>query len=197
MWWLIGLTLIWSAFLLTTRPAAAQSFQIFVPMVTTAGSGPGGSSGEPTECGLSEEEVELAQMVESQPEQQRDNPVCNTLLSQVARARARDMALRGYFSHTTPDGDGPNLIAREAGYPLPDWYGDDQDSNNIESIGGGYQSASQAWQGWLKSPSHRTHVLGTQTFYADQDAYGIGHYFDPDSPFGHYWVFLSAPVAEE
>jgi uncharacterized protein YkwD len=197
LWWMIGLALIWSAFWLTTRPAAAQSFQIFVPMIVTQGAGPGGSSGEPTDCGLSEEELEVAQMFEADPNQERDKPVCNTLLAEIARARARDMALRDYFSHTNPDGDGPNLIAREAGYPLPDWYSNEQNANNIESIGAGYQSANEAWQGWLNSSSHRTHVLGSQSFYAGQDAYGVGHYFDPNSTWGHYWVFLSAPVPEE
>jgi hypothetical protein len=199
LWWVVGFAFIWSAFLLTTRPAAAQGFQIYVPMVATEGaeSGPGGSGGDPTECGLNDSELAVAEMMLADPGQQRDNPVCNPILAQVARARARDMAQRAYLSHTTPDGDGPNKLVREAGYPLPDWYGDEQDSNNIESIGGGYQSPEAAWQGWLNSSAHRTHVLGTQSFYADQEAYGVGYYFDPDSPFGHYWVFLSAPVAEE
>ena len=186
--------LLLSTLVLTPQPVAAQSFQIFVPMVASDNSE---ASGEATaECILNDEEAAVAAMMESDSGQRRVNPICDPILSQVARARARDMALRGYFSHTNPDGEGPNLLVREAGYSLPDWYSKDQAANNIESIGAGYESANQVWQGWLASPSHRTHVLGTQSFYADQQAYGVGYYFSLDAPFKYYWVFISAPVAE-
>lgn len=196
LWWAVAVTLVWSALLMTAMSASAQSFQIFVPMVSTEGSGPGGSGEEPVACGLNGEEQAVAEMMMANSGQKRKNPTCDPILAQVARARARDMALRGYFSHTNPDGDGPNLLVREAGYPLPGWYASNQDSNNIESIGAGYPSADAAWQAWLNSSSHRVHVLGTQSFYADQDAFGIGYYFNPNSQYQHYWVFLSAPIAE-
>jgi uncharacterized protein YkwD len=196
LWWLIGLALIWSAFLLTTRPAAARTIQTFVPLVITDTTGPGGSGNKPAQCGLNEQEQAIADLMINDPGQQRKSPVCDATLAQVARARARDMALRGYFSHTNPDGDGPNLLVREAGYPLPDWYSSEQDANSIESIGGGYPTAAGAWQGWLKSPSHHAHVLGTEDFYAEQNAYGVGFYANPDSPYGYYWVFISAPAAD-
>lgn len=198
LWWIVGLTLIWCAFLLTTRPAAAQGFQLFVPSISTNGSTTGSSDGElPVVCGLNEYEQAVADWMVAHEGQQRKNPVCDPILAQVARARARDMALRDYFAHTSPEGDGPNLLARQAGYPLPDWYGDDQGSNNIESIGAGYATPDDEWTAWLNSSKHRTHVLGTQQFYADQDAYGVGYYYSPDSFYKHYWVFLSAPVAGE
>jgi uncharacterized protein YkwD len=197
LWWLVGALFLWSALIVTTQPAAAQTFHIFVPMVATDGSGPVGSGEEPESCGLNSEEAAVAELMVAHPDQQRDNPVCNSILAQVARARARDMALRGYFSHTNPDGVGPNQLAREAGYPLPDWYGSNLNSNNIESIGGGYSSAGDVWQGWLESSSHRTHVLGTSSFWAEQRAYGVGYYFLPDAPLQHYWVFLSAPLPAE
>jgi uncharacterized protein YkwD len=190
----IGMALIALAVAFAPQQAMAQSFQIFVPMVSTEGSGPGGTSGSVEACGLNAEESSVAQMVVSHASQERDNPVCNPILAQVARGRARDMALRGYFSHTNPDGKGPNLLVREAGYLLPDWYGDESGANNIESIGGGYTSPDGVWQGWLDSEKHRVHVLGTQSFYAGQNAFGIGYYFDPNSPLKHYWVFISAPV---
>jgi uncharacterized protein YkwD len=106
------------------------------------------------------------------------------------------MALRNYFSHTNPDGDGPNILVREAGYPLPGWYSQDQDANNIESIGAGYSTPEDAFQGWMNSNFHRTHVLGTNGFYGDQDSYGIGYFFNEDAQYGHYWVFISAPTAD-
>jgi uncharacterized protein YkwD len=200
----IGFALIWSVFYLSPQAAtaqapadetpAAQSFQIYVPMVAT--DGPGGSGRETVQCDLNEQEAAVAALMESHPDQKRGTPVCDPILAQVARARARDMALRGYFSHTNPDGIGPNLLVREAGYPLPDWYGDSQDANNIESIGGGYSTPEDVWQGWLDSSGHRVHVLGEQGFYADQESYGIGYYYNPDARFGYYWVFLSAPTEQ-
>ena len=198
LWWMVGLTLIWCAFLLTARPAAAQGYQLFVPSVSTDGSAGGSGDDEPiVQCILNENEQAIADLMVTDAGQQRVNPICDSILSQVARARARDMANRNYFSHTTPEGDGPNLLVREAGYPLPDWYGDDQGSNNIESIGAGYATPDENWTGWLNSSQHRTHVLGTQQFYADQRAYGVGYYYNPDSVYKHYWVFLSAPVEGE
>jgi hypothetical protein len=194
LWWLVGSSAIWIALLLTTLPAAAH--QIYVPLVSTDGSALRGAGGEPTQCGLNNEELAVARLMLADGGQQRENPVCNSILAQVARARARDMALRDYFSHTNPDGDGPNLLVREAGYPLPDWYADEQAANNIESIGGGYADPNAVWQGWLGSSGHRPHILGTDSFYADQEAYGIGYYFSGNSKYKHYWVFLSAPVAE-
>lgn len=193
LWWMVGFALIWSALLLTTMPAAA-AHEVYVPMVST--SEVQGAGQEPVQCELNDHELAVAQLMEADSGQQRANPVCDPTLSQVARARARDMAMRDYFSHTNPDGKGPNQLVREAGYTLPDWYGSAPDSNNIESISAGRPTADAVWQAWLNSSSHRMHVLGTDPFYAEQDAYGIGYYYNPDSVYQHYWVLLSAPIEE-
>ncbi len=189
---LVGCMVIVASLLLTTLPAAAR--EIYVPFVKT--DGVEGTGTEVSTCILNAEEAAVADLMVADSGQKRDNPVCDPILSQVARSRARDMALRGYFSHTDPDGNGPNILARTAGFKLPDWYGSKQDSNNIESIGGGYTSSAAVWDGWIKSPKHVVHVLGTESFYGDQDSYGIGYYFNADSPMQHYWVLLSAPTPE-
>ncbi len=191
-----GTLVVVGALLATPKVAAAQGFHIYIPSISTPGVDPVGAGERSVDCGLNTQEQRVAELMANDPNQARSNPVCDATLSQVARARARDMALRGYFSHTNPDGNGPNLLVRQAGYPLPDWYSSDPDSNNIESIGGGYESASAVWQGWLGSQSHRTHVLGTHSFYANQNAYGVGYYHNADAPLKHYWVFLSAPLPE-
>jgi uncharacterized protein YkwD len=117
----------------------------------------------------------------------------HTTLARVARARANDMATRGYFSHTDPDGLGPNAHVRAAGYALPDWYGQEPAANNVESIGAGYATAADAFAGWLASPAHRTHILGLIDFYCQQTNFGIGYAFRADSPLKHYWCYISAP----
>jgi len=114
-------------------------------------------------------------------------------LSKVARARAQDMAKRGYFSHVDPDGRGPNWHVTQAGYRLPiKWTAFDK-ANQIESILGGYASAEAAFKYWLDSPKHATHLLARSAFYQEQTRYGIGYANVPNSEFKHYWVFLSAP----
>ena len=121
---------------------------------------------------------------------------CHKILAQVAREHAEDMAARDYFNPVNPDGFGPNYLVEQAGYELPDWYSQALDANNIESIAAGYTTPEAAWNGWLASPGHRTHVLGEDSdFFADQTNYGIGYAFAPGSQYTHYLVFISAPPA--
>lgn len=145
------------------------------------------TQGQPTR-----EEREFGRLLEDDPGQQRDRIVYNPILAQVARQRAQDLAARNYFSHTDPDGLGPNTHATRAGYRLPDNYDRSPAGNNIESIGAGYQSAWEAWQGLRNSKDHRTHMLGLQAFYREQSEYGVGYARAPDSEFEHYWVVLIA-----
>ena len=175
-------------------PALAQQM-IYIPIVAAPDQQGGGDDDSTSDCLLNEFEATLAQAIVSHPDQRRVNPVCHPLLAQAARAKARDMALRGYFSHTNPDGIGPNDLVRQTGYPLPDWYGSGS-VNNIESIAGGYTTPELAWTAWQNSSGHRTHLLGTDSFYAGQTAYGLGYYYNEGSPLEHYWVFLSAPLPE-
>ncbi len=145
---------------------------------------------------FSPEEQRLAQRLTGSQGQRRDRARMHAdpILTAVARARAEDMAKRRYFAHVNPDGSGPNFLVRSAGYSLPSsWAG--RSANFIESIGAGYSSAEQAWEGWMNSPSHRTHLLASSSFYRDQTNFGIGSYADPSSPYRRYWVIITAPPA--
>ncbi len=143
-------------------------------------------------CAPNPQEVQIAQLMINHPEQQRPSLTCHPILAQVARERAQDMADRHYFSHVNPDGYGPNYLVEQAGYDLPSYYSSAPDANNIESIAGGYPTADAAWQGWMNSPAHRTHLLGLDPFWAEQIDYGIGYVYEPDSDYGHYWVVITA-----
>jgi hypothetical protein len=173
------------------------AYEIYVPMIPVARETPEGTGGTPVTCGLNEQEAIIAGLMVEHPDQKRVKPVCDPILAQVARARARDMAQRNYFDHINPDGNGPNYLVVNAGYALPRWYGNERDANNIESIAGGQTSAEAAWAAWIKSDGHRPHVLGLKDFYAGQTTYGIGYFYNPDARLKHYWVFLSAPPEEE
>jgi uncharacterized protein YkwD len=179
---------------------------LFVPVVQVgahqerefAAPDPGEDSNEGAQgvCQLTEQESALAAIMTTHPDQGRDALNCNPILAQVARARAEDMARRAYFDHVNPDGFGPNYLVRLAGFPLLSWYDQRPEANNIESIAAGYETAAQAFAGWIESPQHRLHVLGQEAFYAGQEMYGVGHFYLEGSPYGSYWVVLSAPKPE-
>lgn len=181
--------------LLTATPVMADS-RILVPMIIGSTKPVGGSGDEPVVCALNEQEQAVLAAMKAHPDQRRTTIACNPILAEVARARAKDMAERNYFGHTNPDGNGPNYLVRQAGYPLPAWYGTARDANNIESIAAGYRSPTDAWTGWMASTGHKTHLLGLHSFYAAQTEVGIGYYHLPGSQYGSYWVVLSAPPAD-
>jgi len=146
---------------------------------------------------LGREEQALARMFVGDRSQHRTQSAMelDPILTAVARARAEDMARRRYFSHVNPEGLGPNSLLRSAGYPLPAFWSGSRSSNFVESIGAGYATAGEAWQAWMNSRSHRTHLLALNSFYRDQTSFGIGSYSDPSSPYGRYWVIITAPPA--
>jgi uncharacterized protein YkwD len=125
--------------------------------------------------------------------QRRPFVVLDPMLCRVARQKAADMANRGYYSHTDPDGHGPNWLVRQAGYSLPDHYDQSPSGNNIESVNAGRASAGDAWSSWMDSGGHRQHLLAENTFYSQQTSVGIGFVDDPGSQWRYYWVVITAP----
>ena len=89
------------------------------------------------------QELDIANRMKSASGQRRAFLTFDPILSQVARERAADMARRGYFDHTNPDGHGVNYLVRRAGYILPSSY--PSDGNNLESIAAGGSTASVTW----------------------------------------------------
>ncbi|CAN5864010.1 hypothetical protein BH10CHL1_BH10CHL1_35960 [soil metagenome] len=170
--------------LVQARPIAqAAQPSLFLPLVMnsplTASQSPGWQ--------LNPQEAQLETLFVSDPEQHRQNPTRQDILSQVARARAEDMAQRNYFSHTDPDGHEANFLVEQANYQLPDYY--PNNGNNIESIGLNFTAAADTWQAWKDSPGHRVHVLGEDPFYADQTDYGLGY---AEGGGSRYWVIITA-----
>ena len=137
-------------------------------------------------------EQELAERFCGLTGQGRSECVYSTTLNMLARAKAFDMALRGYVGHVDPDGYGPNKACKLAGWILPSHYGSWLGANSIESLTGGYLSASAAFGAWLASPDHQQHLFGTGE-YGQQTRFGFGHAYVPGSTYGHYYVFISAP----
>ncbi|SDO37155.1 Uncharacterized conserved protein YkwD, contains CAP (CSP/antigen 5/PR1) domain [Klenkia soli] len=70
-------------------------------------------------------------------------------LAGVARAHSADMRDRGYFSHTSPDGQSPFDRAAAAGVS----------GARAENIAQGYADAASVMAGWMDSPGHRANIL--------------------------------------
>lgn len=151
--------------------------------------------GQSAQAQLNSQEQQLFNLLKNASGQGRPTVEVDPILSKVARARAVDMAKRRYYSHTNPDGKGPNYLVRQAGYPLPDIYSTSASANNIESVSAGYSSASSTWNTLMGSSSHKRHLLAQSSFYAEQTSVGIGYYADSGSEYEFYWVIITAPPA--
>jgi uncharacterized protein YkwD len=80
------------------------------------------------------------------------------------------MAARNYFSHESPEGEGPSDRAAAAGY----------DGYRAENIATGQSTADEVVAAWMNSPGHRRNILDCQSV-----AVGLGV---ADSPRGLYWT---------
>ncbi len=145
------------------------------------------------------EELELTQLILQHSGQSRAALVHDPILHMVARHRAQNLGKRNCSSHVDPDGYGPNETLLAAGYGLPSWWLPQMtlDSNTVESLGLGYGGRPEAiFDSWMKSASHRRHVLGESLFFLDQTHFGVGYAHIPGSDHEHYFVFISAPPNE-
>jgi len=140
------------------------------------------------------EALRIISLAANHASQGRPILIRNTILMQAAQAKAEDILARNYFNHTDPSGVGPNRLAESYGYQLPAFYGQSLNANNIESLyaesGYGPSSADRAFESWLESPGHRSHLLAENSFYADQTHVGVGV---ASAGGENVFVFLSAP----
>jgi len=130
----------------------------------------------------------MIRLFTTDPLQKRPKRNQNSILMKVAQDRANYCRDNNLVEHRDLAGHYVNYYIRLAGYKLPSWYGGDD--NNCESLAAGYQTAAEAWAGWLAHPPHRIHVIGEDKFWADQVDFGIGHAVG--GPFGHYWAIVTA-----
>jgi|SRR5690606_4593983 len=103
----------------------------------------------------------------------------NETLAKAAEFRAYDMANRNYFSHTTPEGIGPNYYIDKAGYSLNAEWLKKLSANNFESIAANHRTAVDGIKAFIigkNSPGfgHRKHVLGMDQWNGSLYDIGIG-----------------------
>ena len=137
----------------------------------------------------------LAAIIES-PLQERPVLRRNPILMAVAQYRVNDMIRHNYFSHTDGEGYGPNHHARRLGFPLPAYYRQTPDANNIESIAGGQATAEEVWLALTASYGHRAHILGLGEFFYRQTEIGIGYAFSGAYTYRHVWSVIIAEMQD-
>lgn len=74
-------------------------------------------------------------------------------LTQAAQAKAEDMAHRGYFAHTSPEGRGAIDLLTQAGYPT---------HYAAENLAVHFPDAAGVQFGWMTSPYHRSNIVDPQ-----------------------------------
>jgi uncharacterized protein YkwD len=91
----------------------------------------------------------------------------DTTLDKLAQNFSDDMAARGFFDHTDPDGNDPWDRATALGI------------TNLggENIARGQADAQAVMDAWMNSTGHRANILD-----CDYTTIGIGIHFGPDGP---------------
>lgn len=91
----------------------------------------------------------------------------NSALTELAQEFSEDMAARGFFDHTDPDGASPWDRAAKAG--ITDLGG--------ENIARGQADATAVMEAWMDSPGHRANILN-----CDFKTLGVGVHFGSGGP---------------
>lgn len=91
---------------------------------------------------------------------------------ECAKIRAVESSVN--FAHMRPDGSYVNSLWRQYGI------------NTGECIAAGNKTPKATVEQWMNSDGHRPTLMSETSAYAV-----IAHYYDPNSPYKDYWVFLS------
>ncbi|MEU9114737.1 CAP domain-containing protein [Streptomyces sp. NPDC048483] len=113
-------------------------------------------------------EAQVLSLVNQERAQAGCSPVtADKQLAGLAQSFSDDMAERGFFDHTDPDGDTPWDRARDLG--ITDLGG--------ENIARGQANAQSVMDSWMNSPGHRANILN-----CDYKTLGVGVHYGPGGP---------------
>ncbi|MGW1375589.1 CAP domain-containing protein [Streptomyces sp. NPDC002446] len=113
-------------------------------------------------------EAQVLALVNQERAQAGCSPVtADRELAGLAQEFSDDMAARGFFDHTDPDGDTPWDRARDKGV------------TNLggENIARGQANAQSVMDSWMDSPGHRANILN-----CEYKTLGVGAHFGPGGP---------------
>ncbi|MFI9061087.1 CAP domain-containing protein [Streptomyces sp. NPDC053429] len=121
-----------------------------------------------TSDGHSSEEAAVLTLVNQERAQAGCGPVrANPPLASLAAAFSKDMAVRGFFDHTDPDGRTPWDRAQAAGIS----------GLGGENIARGQGDAASVMNAWMNSPGHKANILNCEF-----RTLGVGAYFGAGGP---------------
>jgi uncharacterized protein YkwD len=113
-------------------------------------------------------EAQVLKLVNQERAKVGCSPVAaNSSLSKLAEAFSDDMALRGFFDHTDPDGATPWDRAAQAGII----------GLGGENIARGQSDAAAVMEAWMNSPGHRANILN-----CDFKTLGVGVHLGAGGP---------------
>ncbi|MFJ5833168.1 CAP domain-containing protein [Streptomyces sp. NPDC093089] len=113
-------------------------------------------------------EAEVLRLVNAERAKVGCTPVrSDARLASLAGALSADMATRGFFNHTDPDGDTPWARAQQAGVT----------GMGGENIARGQVDAAAVMTSWMKSDGHRANILN-----CDFTTLGVGVHFADGGP---------------
>lgn len=122
----------------------------------------------PAGDGHSAEEAAVLALVNQERAQAGCGPVrANPPLAALAGAFSKDMATRGFFSHTDPDGNSPWDRATKAGIS----------GLGGENIARGQGDADAVMKAWMNSPGHKANILNCEF-----RTLGVGAHFAAGGP---------------
>ena len=115
-----------------------------------------------------------------------------TTLIQAAHDHSQDMNVRNYFSHYTPEGQGPGERLTAYGFPWMSWG---------ESIAAGYATPEQALAGLIADVNvptldHRRHLLAMDPLYQNQNQVGVGIIQGGTGYYTNYYTIDTASTAD-
>ncbi|MDX2921771.1 MULTISPECIES: CAP domain-containing protein [Streptomyces] len=151
------------------KKSSAPASKAPTPPKTSAAPPPGKKpSPSPTDASARSEVLALVN-------QERAKAGCSPLstsapLTSLAQNFSEDMAARGFFDHTDPDGDSPWDRAAQAGVQ----------GLAAENIARGQADAQAVMEGWMNSEGHRANILN-----CDYKTIGIGVHEGSGGP---WWV---------
>lgn len=116
-------------------------------------SAPAAPAAPPASAGHSAEETAVLTLVNQERAQAGCGPVrANPPLAALAGAFSKDMAVRGFFDHTDPDGNTPWDRATKAGIS----------GMGGENIARGQGDAAAVMKAWMNSPGHKANILNCE-----------------------------------
>lgn len=128
-----------------SQPPAKQ------PPVVTPPSHPQQGTNDQLPASLTADEKQMVQLINQERQKAGLQPLqVDMRLVKVARAKAKDMIDRGYFSHTSPTYGSPFDMMRSFG--VTDWQAAAENIAQNPSVTGAHQS-------FMNSPGHRNNIM--------------------------------------